>query len=90
MLQLTLLVVILSCLRVAESTVQGCSSSFGHTNHHVRREVHMLWLQGEVKDTFLLQRTLLKLTSMRLLNQPLLAFPSLTSHLLSVFSRWLT
>lgn len=47
---------------LSESTVQGCSSSFGHTNHHVRREVHMLWLQGEVKDTFLLQRTLLKLT----------------------------
>ncbi|KAL3157644.1 hypothetical protein ABBQ32_012089 [Trebouxia sp. C0010 RCD-2024] len=47
---------------VSESTLKVCSSSFRHTNHHVRREVHMLWLQGEVKDTFLLQRTLLKLT----------------------------
>ena len=48
----------------AESSLKGCSSSFRHTHHHVRSKLHSLWLMGEVNDNLLLQRTLLKLTSM--------------------------
>ncbi len=51
-------------LASADSTLQGCAAAFRHTHHHVRSKVHSLWLMGEVDDNLLLQRTLLKLTSM--------------------------
>ena len=50
-------------LFVADLTLKGCSPPFRHTHHHVRKELHSLWLKGEVGDSLLLQRTLLKLTS---------------------------
>ena len=50
-------------LAIADLTLKGCSPPFRHTHHHVRKELHSLWLKGEVGDSLLLQRTLLKLTS---------------------------